>query len=191
MKTSQTGLDLIKKWEGCFLTAYHGAADRPGLLTIGYGHTDAAGPPKVTAGKTITKQEAEDILRRDLVAVENDVLSVVKVPLTQNQFDVLVSFTFNLGKGNLEKSTLLKRINKGDYNVSNEFSKWTKANGVFVQGLANRRADEAKLWSSVANTMPPTSPQKPVDASVEVPRYSPSSLFSSIIKFIISLFKGK
>lgn len=150
-KINDTGLALIEQWEGLFLTAYHGAADRPGLLTIGYGHTDAAGPPTVTAGMKITKKQADDILRSDLGGVEAQVEHLVKVPLTDNQFATLVSFTFNVGAANLKGSTLLRKLNAGDYDsVPTELMKWTKANGKQVQGLANRRAAEAGLWAKGA-----------------------------------------
>jgi lysozyme len=146
-KTCQAGIDIIKQWEGCFLTAYHGAADRPGLLTIGYGHTEAAGPPKVYAGQKITPREAENILKSDLSKVEEAVERLVKVELNDNQFATLVSFVFNVGEGNFRKSTLLKKLNAKDYDaIPSELMKWTMANGKRVQGLANRRAAEAGLW---------------------------------------------
>jgi lysozyme len=142
------GLRLISQWEGLYLRAYHGAADRPGLLTIGYGHTDAAGPPTVTAGMTVTKDEAEAILRNDLSKCEQSVENMVAVELTDNQFAALVSFVFNVGEGIFGGSTLLRKLNKGDYSsVPTELMKWTRANGVRVQGLANRRAAEAGLWA--------------------------------------------
>lgn len=142
------GLNLISQWEGLYLTAYHGGADRPGLLTIGYGHTDAAGPPSVTSGMTITKQQAREILLSDLSKCEESVERLVKVPLTDNQFSALVSFVFNVGEGNFSGSTLLKKLNDNDYSsVPSELMKWTRANGVRVQGLVNRRAAEAGLWS--------------------------------------------
>lgn len=148
---SDDGLRLIQQWEGCYLTAYHGAADRPGLLTIGYGHTDAAGPPRVTSGQTITKQQASAILRSDLGNVEDSVSRMVKVPLNDNQFATLVSFVFNCGEANFAKSSLLRKLNAGDYaSVPIELMKWTKANGKQVQGLANRRAAEAGLWAKGA-----------------------------------------
>lgn len=141
------GLQLIEQWEGLFLSAYHGAADRPGLLTIGFGHTDAAGPPRVSSGMTITKKQADDILRSDFGQVEGAIERLVKVPLTDNQFAALVAFTFNVGQAALANSTLLKKLNTGDYDsVPTELMKWTKANGKRVQGLANRRAAEAGLW---------------------------------------------
>lgn len=145
---NQEGLDLIKQWEGRYLTAYQGAADRPGLLTIGYGHTDAAGPPRVHRGMRITERQAEDILRTDLHKVEASVERMVKVPLNDNQFATLVSFVFNVGEGNFGKSTLLRKLNAGDYGaIPKELMKWTRANGKFVQGLANRRAAECGLWA--------------------------------------------
>lgn len=171
---NQAGLDLIKQWEGLYLTAYHGAADRPGLLTIGYGHTDAAGPPTVKSGMRISKQEAEDILRTDLHRCEESVENLVKVALTDNQFATLVSFVFNVGEGNFRKSSLLKRLNAGSYaSVPQELMKWTKANGKQVQGLANRRAAEAGLWARgdfvASNTVEP-------DAAPERPSISPEVL---------------
>lgn len=142
------GLRLIEQWEGCYLTAYHGAADRPGLLTIGYGHTDAAGPPKVTAGMVISRAKADAILRSDLSRCEASVDRMVTVALSDNQFAALVSFVFNCGEANFAKSSLLKKLNAGNYAaVPAELMKWTKANGVTVQGLANRRAAEAGLWA--------------------------------------------
>jgi len=146
-KTNKSGIDLIKQWEGLYLTAYHGAADRPGLLTIGYGHTDAAGPPKVYAGQKITEKEAEAILRNDLSGCEAAVERLVKVELNDNQFAALVSFVFNVGEANFRKSGLLRKLNAGDYgSVPSELMKWTTANGKRVQGLANRRAAEGGLW---------------------------------------------
>src|SRR5271166_4274141 len=103
MKTSQTGLNLIEQFEGLILGAYDDATDKivptggssRGTLTIGYGHTSSAGPPKVYVGQRITKDQANQILAADLAVVEQQVSSRVKVPLNQNQFDALVSFTFN------------------------------------------------------------------------------------------------
>lgn len=142
------GLAIIKQWEGCYLSAYHGGADRPGLLTIGYGHTDAAGPPKVRIGLTITPVEAIKILRSDLRNCEAAVERLVKVELNDNQFAALVSFTFNCGVGALTGSSLLRKLNAGDYAaVPNELMKWTRANGKSVPGLVNRRAAEAGLWA--------------------------------------------
>jgi GH24 family phage-related lysozyme (muramidase) len=133
------GLSLIKKWEGRKLTAYR---DVVGVLTIGYGSTGS----HVKLGMTITEAEAEALLRKDLSRFEERVSRLVKVPLTDNQFAALVSFDFNTGA--IDKSTLLKKLNKGDYNaVPSELMKWVNAGGKRVQGLVNRRAAEAGLWA--------------------------------------------
>lgn len=147
MKTSPAGIALIQQFEGRRLEAYKCPA---GVWTIGYGHTSAAGKPEVKPGMVITKQEANDILVRDLVRYEDAVDRLVKVPLTQNQFDALVSFTFNVGEGALAKSTLLKRLNAGDYNaVPAELMKWTKGGGKELPGLVRRRRAECAMWRGV------------------------------------------
>jgi lysozyme len=142
----QSRRDLLQKFEGCKLTAYKCPA---GVWTIGYGHTSAAGKPTVVEGLTITQDEAEQILGRDLVKFEQGVMSCVKVPLEQNQFDVLVDFAYNAGIGALQKSTLLKKVNAGDFAaVPAELMKWTKAGGKELSGLVRRRQAECALWSA-------------------------------------------
>lgn len=144
-RLNEAGLALIKQWEGCRLTAYR---DPAGVWTIGYGHTDAAGPPRVTPGLTLTQAEAEALLRADLARFEAAVEAAVTVPLTDNQFAALVSFCFNVGPANFRRSTLLKRLNAGDDGtVPAELAKWTRAGGKALAGLANRRAAEAGLWA--------------------------------------------
>ena len=170
---NEAGLALVKSWEGLYLAAYHGAADRPGLLTIGYGHTDAAGPPKVTAGMKITEAQAVDILKNDLWRCESAVEQLVKVELNDNQFAALVSFVFNCGEANFKKSSLLRKLNAGDYeSVPAELMKWTMANGKRVQGLANRRAAEGGLWVKGA----------PVASQYVEPEAKPETVASSLIK---------
>jgi len=155
---NEEGLNLIRQWEGLRLTAYK---DAVGVLTIGHGHTSRAGPPTVKPGMKITQAEADRILRADLAVFEAAVENAVKVDLTDNQFAALVSFTFNVGIGNLQKSTLLRKLNKGDYDgVPMELGKWVNAGGRRLPGLANRRAAEAGLWARGAfvssNTVKPT-----------------------------------
>lgn len=144
LRTSKAGLGLIKSFEGLFLTAYRCPA---GVLTIGYGHTSAEAPT-VYPGMKITEQQADEILINDLTLVyEPAVRKLVKVPLTQNQFDVLVSFAFNCGVEALKKSTLLRKLNAGDYAaVPAELMRWTKANGKELKGLVRRRRAEAAMW---------------------------------------------
>ena len=140
---NEEGLKLIKQWEGLRLDAYRCSAN---IWTIGYGHTSSAGKPQVKAGMKISEQEAETILKRDLTRFEDRVKNLVKVPLTDNQFAVLVSFDFNTGK--LHSSTLLRKLNAGDYDaVPKELMKWVNAGGKKVKGLVNRRAAECGLWA--------------------------------------------
>ncbi|MFK3847950.1 lysozyme [Agrobacterium pusense] len=142
-RINAAGLSHIMQWEGKRLVAYQDVAN---IWTIGYGHTTAAGIPRVREGMRISDKEAEDILKTDLRKFEDRVSRLVKVPLTDNQFAVLVSFDFNTGA--LHKSTLLKKLNAGDYDaVPAELMKWVNAGGKRVQGLVNRRAAEAGLWA--------------------------------------------
>lgn len=142
-RISAAGLALVKQWEGCELVSYKDVA---GVWTIGYGHTSSAGIPYVKPGMRINAVEAEEILKSDLRKFEERVERLVKVPLTDNQFAVLVSFDFNTGA--LHKSTLLKKLNAGDYDaVPGELMKWVNAGGKKVKGLVNRRSAEAGLWA--------------------------------------------
>jgi lysozyme len=147
MHMSQGGLDnLLKKFEGCKLKAYRCPA---GICTIGYGHTSAAGSPLVNDGMVITQKDAEDILRADLVKYEKAVADLVKVDLSQNQFDVLVDFAYNAGVGNLKSSTLLKKVNAGNLDaVPDELMKWTKGGGKVLTGLVRRRQAEGIWWNA-------------------------------------------
>lgn len=142
MKISNKGIALIKEYEGCKLKAYRCSA---GVLTIGYGSTGS----HVKEGMVITQAEAESLLKKDLVRFEEGVNSVVSVPMTQGMFDALVSFSFNLGLGNLKSSTLLKKVNAGDKaGAANEFLKWDKAGGKVLAGLMRRREAEKRLFLS-------------------------------------------
>lgn len=139
MKTSQKGIDLIKKFEGCRLEAYKCPA---GIWTIGYGHTKG-----VKDGMKITQAQAEEFLREDLRIYEQAVESCVKVPLSQNQFDALVSFCYNCGGQALRTSTLLRLLNEGKYSeTSEQFLRWNKAGGKVLVGLTRRREEEKKLF---------------------------------------------
>jgi len=144
-KMSKQGLEHLKRWEGLRLQAYQ---DSKGVWTIGYGHTSAAGKPFVQKGMTITAQEAEEMLARDLGQYERAVEDGVKVPLTDSQFAALVSFTYNVGVSAFKRSTLLKKLNRGDYDsVASELMKWTRSGNKQLKGLKNRRAAEAGLWA--------------------------------------------
>lgn len=153
MQMSQGGIDnILKKFEGCKLTAYKCPA---GIWTIGYGHTSAAGAPEVKEGMIITQDQAEHILKTDLVKYETPVAALVKIPLSQNQFDVLVDFAYNAGVGNLKSSTLLKKVNAGNFDaVPDELMKWTKGGGKVLPGLVRRRQAEVSWWNAGTHEVP-------------------------------------
>jgi len=140
MKISATGIELLKQFEGCRLTAYQ---DSVGVWTIGFGTT--AG---VKEGQTISQVKAEEYLRFDLAIFEKAVTESLKVPVNQNQFDALVSFTYNVGVSAFRSSTLLNLINeKTDKKVvAAEFSKWVKAGNQTLPGLVSRRKAESELF---------------------------------------------
>lgn len=174
MKTNDAGVALIKQFEGLRLNAYADPAHGWAVPTIGYGHTSAAGAPLVKKGMTITAEEAEAILRRDLGQYEAAVLDAVKVPITTNQFAALVSFTFNVGPGNLLPSTLLKKLNAGDYaGAADQFGRWNKADGKTLAGLTKRRAAERALFLTASSQ-----PAKP-------------GLLAIILTAILNLFRRK
>lgn len=151
MNISEKGLSLIKHFEGCKLTAYRCPAN---VLTIGYGHTGG-----VLEGTTISQEVADYFLKTDMTFFEKAVTEAVKVALNQSQFDALVAFAFNVGKGTppnhpkgpsgLLGSTLLRKLNSGDYaGATTEFLRWNKAKGKVLTGLTRRRQAEAHLFAT-------------------------------------------
>ena len=140
MNISKQGIDLIKQFEGCKLTAYKCPA---GVLTIGYGHTGR----DVHYSDVITQEQAEKLLKKDLQFFEIFVSKCVKVPLNQNQFDALVSLAFNIGINAFKNSTLLKLLNQFEYDkASEQFLRWKYAGGKILLGLARRRQAEKDLF---------------------------------------------
>jgi len=172
METSDNGLQFIEDHEGVRNDVY---ADSAGYPTVGVGHL-VQPEDDLQLGDVISDERVESFLSSDLDVAENCINSKVIVPLTQNQFDALSSFTFNVGTGNFGSSTLLKLLNQGNYGkeisdgvydgAAGEFPKWCNAGGVKVQGLVNRRADEQALFMTpdapVAETAP--APAEPVPA---------------------------
>lgn len=141
MKTSQAGIDLIKNHEGLKLSAYLCPA---GVPTIGYGHTG----PEVKLGMAISSAQAEAYLAKDLGKFESCINQNVHVILTQNQFNALSSFVYNVGPMAFTGSTLLRKINANakDPSIKDEFMRWNKSKGVVIPGLITRRMDEANLY---------------------------------------------
>jgi len=146
MKLSNKGYDLIKKYEGFVSKPY---LDAVGVPTIGYGNTYYPDGRKVTLqDKSINEEEATNLLRYIVAEFEDGVYDLVKQPLKQHQFDALVSFAYNLGLGALKNSSLLSRVNSNPNNayIPNEFTKWVKAGGRELRGLAKRRVEEANIY---------------------------------------------
>ncbi len=158
MKTSDNGRSFIEGFEGLWLVAYDDATEKAvkpgdhviGTLTIGYGHTSDAGPPRVYPGMHLKdKAEADAILSADLASVEIEVQHLVKVPLNQNQFDALVSFQFNTGWLAHQHCSLLTALNAGNYQLADQdFTLYDRANGKVLAGLDRRRGAEMKLFMS-------------------------------------------
>jgi lysozyme len=141
MKAPQAAIDLVKVSESCRLQAYQ---DTGGIWTIGYGHTHG-----VKEGDTCTQEQADEWLAEDMQEAVDDVLRLVKVNLTQGQFAALVDFVFNLGVGQFQHSTLLKRINDRDFGLAgSEFSRWVYDDGKILGGLVTRREREKALFRS-------------------------------------------
>ena len=178
MKTSPAGIAMIKKFEGCRLTAYK---DQVGVWTIGYGCT--AG---VQMGQVITQEEADRRLMAELAMFEYGVSDAAHVPMTQGQFDSLVSFAFNLGGGALVRSTLLKLLNTGDFDgARREFTKWDMAGNVHVPGLLTRRMAEASMFANAPPIVAfPDAPLLPP----EVVKPQKSGLMA-MIEIILSMFR--
>ena len=141
MKTSPKGIALIKKFEGLRLKAYLCPG---GVWTIGYGHTAGVKP-----GMVISEAQAEEFLKADLISFER-YLNGLGLALNQNQFDALISLIYNIGIGNFQKSTLLRkaRINANDNSIMDEFLRWVYSKGRVLPGLQRRRLREMKLYFS-------------------------------------------
>ncbi len=180
LSVSQAGLDLIKQFEsfvpypywdlrpkrGGGYEEWTGGPKRDpkgkGTVTIGYGHTDLSGvPPTITPGMRMTEPEARRLLGLVLDQVYAPaVRRAVKVPLAQHEFDALVSFVYNVGGPALERSTLLRRLNAGDYAaVPSELMKWTQSGGRELRGLVRRRRAEAKMWRGLDEAAPIDAPE--------------------------------
>jgi lysozyme len=139
-RASDRCIAAIKQFEGFRAKAYR---DIGGVLTIGYGETRG-----VTAGMEITQDEADVMLRAEIAQIALELGLLVKVPTTQGQADALIDFAYNLGSGALQRSTLLKMLNRGDYDgAQGQFSLWVNAAGKPVAGLQKRRAMEQQWWS--------------------------------------------
>lgn len=209
MKTSADGRAFIEAFEGKFLHTYD---DGTGVLTIGYGHTTAAGPPTVFRGQIITDAECDAILGVDLAAVERTVDHLITVPMTQNQFDALVSFDFNTG--DLGKSSIATKINAGNSAAAmSTLLMYDHAGGRQMDGLTRRRQAERLMFNgqvqqamrlagahvaTVDYPMPQAPGRPPIIVPPPPPPPAPSpvlaakpSLVASIISAVLSIFRRK
>ena len=145
-QVSQRALDLLHHFEGFRHDAY---LDAVGIWTIGYGNTRWPDGRPVRKGDHVTKEQGEQLFRTILRTFERGVLKAAKVPLTQPQFDALVSFAYNVGLGALGASTLLRKLNAGEYReAADQFLRWNKAGGKVLAGLTRRREAERVLFLS-------------------------------------------
>ncbi len=169
MRMTEQGIALIKAFEGFRDRAYR---DPAGILTIGYGHTSAAGAPQVTTGLRMSEREAEAVLRDDVGKFSKEVVRLLRVELSDQQFSALVSFTYNVGSENLQRSSVLEAINKKDFaSVPRRLALWTKAAGRVLPGLVKRRAAEAALFvgeDSGSSHKPEPQTGKPVTRSTSI-----------------------
>ncbi len=157
MKTSSNGVAVIQYFESLELKAYPDPATGGKPYTIGFGTTVYPSGAPVRPGDVCTKEQAEKYLLNDLAKFEKVVSDAVRVPINQGQFDALVSFTYNVGPGNVKlkapgllTSTLLRKLNAGDYaGAAGEFKRWNKANGKVMRGLTRRRAAEQCLFEGM------------------------------------------
>lgn len=172
MKIGYRGLHVIKSFEGLRLEAYMPTPhDVP---TIGYGHTKG-----VKLGTKITIAQATEFLRSDLAWVERAVNDKVSVPLTQNQYDALCSFVYNLGATNFGSSTLLRKLNAGDYQgAADQLPRWNKQKRKVLRGLTRRRAAERALFLDSAEPLPAAPVAKP-------------GIIAVLLKLLMSLFGEK
>lgn len=194
MKTSANGRAFIEAFEGKFLHTYD---DGTGVLTIGYGHTTAAGPPKVFRGQTITEADCDAILASDLSAVEKNVERCIKVPMSQAQFDALVSFDFNTGS--LQKSSIDDKINAGQSAAAMAtLLQYDHAGGKQMAGLTRRRQAEKLMFEGqvsaalrLAGAHGADPPLDPMPQAPHAPTTPQPSFLATVFSFILSLFKGK
>lgn len=145
-KVSQRALDLLHHFEGFRNDAY---LDAVGVWTIGYGNTRWPDGRPVRKGDYVTREEGEELFRTILRTFERGVLDAVEVVLTQGEFDALVAFAYNVGLGALRSSTLLRKLNAGEYReAADQFLRWNKAGGKVLAGLTRRREAERELFLS-------------------------------------------
>jgi len=173
MRISHGGIAIIKAFESCLRQMPNGNFKAyicpAGVLTIGWGHTNDHGRA-FDANSIWTQSQCDAAFLEDMAHFENAVKRLVKVQLAQAQFDALVSFAYNCGEGNLAKSTLLRKVNAGDFAAAAlEFPRWNRGGGRVLAGLTRRRASEALLFQSIADANYDGKPDAPMPQAVDAP----------------------
>lgn len=183
MFLSENGRDAIKAFEGLYLKAYRCPA---GVWTIGWGSTEG-----VYEGMTITTAMAERLLDAELAKFVTAVNRLVKVPLSQHQFDALVSFAYNVGVGALERSTLLKKLNAGDYDaVPAQLARWTHGGGRVLPGLVKRRKAEGDMWRAPGVRVEPIKEPMAQRTDAPIGEFSMPAFLISLITGVIGQLAG-
>ena len=193
MKLTKSIIEKIKEWEGWRANAYK---DAVGVWTIGYGHTTMAGPPAVSHGLTITKEQGEEILLRDLKKYEKAVRDAVTVPLNDNQYSALVSFTYNVGPGNLRKSSALRCVNSGDFDsVPQKLMLYNKGriNGklTVLRGLTRRRGFEGEIFATPVTDKPYDEPvvrKEDIEVEPGKPKMRSTTIWAAIGSLLSTFF---
>lgn len=149
MQVSDKSIELIKRFEGCSLSAYPDPGTGGAPWTIGYGWTGNVDGKPVRPGMKIDQATADRLLRTGIVSYDQAVNKMLKVKVTQNQYDALVSLAYNIGTRALSTSTLMRKLNSGDYSgAADEFLRWNKSGGKVMPGLTNRRKAEREVFLS-------------------------------------------
>ncbi len=181
MNVTNKGLALIKEFEGFRAQAY---CDAVGIMTIGYGHTSMAGAPRVEAKMKISKTDAEAILRRDVEMFAEGVRKCLTRSVNDDQFSAIVSFAFNVGLANFSKSSVLRAINRGEFDdVPNRLNLWVKAGGRTLAGLIRRRQAEGRLFAEASTAYVPRQPDPPKSIAQS------KTIYAAFVLLIVSLLQ--
>ena len=177
MQISDTGLQKIIQREGVILHAYR---DSVGVWTIGVGHTSAAGNPVVTPGMVISKEESDQILKNDLTPIETQAAEYIKVPVTQNQYDAIISIVFNVGP-KFWHSTCIQELNAGNVQgAANAIMQWSKPPEI----IGRRRTEQKQfLTPDAEGESTPSSPSIPDLSSVDTQVTAGTNIFNTIKEF--------
>ncbi len=188
MENDDGALEIIRRFEGLRLDAYR---DAGGVWTIGYGHTDAAAPPRVTQGMHISAEEADRILAADVRRVRSAIDTLITRPLTPGQRAALTSFAYNVGVENFRRSSVLTAVNAGEFDkVPHRLALWVKAKGRTVPGLIRRRAEEGALFAKDSQPPAPDAPGRPVEPRPGKPLTRSTTGLAAMLSALAGIFSA-